>query len=250
MSERIAQAGKRLAAARRHGQCDDARIGRGLFPAQIGNVGADAVDFALAAQMRPAKALKYIEQRIPVGGRRGFKRIFIVFKAGGIPSIRVHQRAQHKAADQAKRNLRIGRRFVQIVKERGQFAAGALKQRVQLGFIRNVLQKPCDRLVGMDGSRFVFHIFKKRRLAFHIKAVRQARMMPQYAQHGNLRRRTLTGRRVFAHKPAAIGIDRSRRRVMMRRFRLVVPERRAQIVRKFIRGLAHVVRQADKLRQP
>ena len=200
--------------------------------------------------MRPAKALKCIEQCVPVGGRRGFKRIFIVFKAGGIPSIRVHQRAQHKAADQAERNLRIGRRFVQIVKERGQFAAGALKQRVQLGFIRNVLQKPCDRLVGMDGSRFGLHLVKKTRLTLHIETVRQPRMMPQYAQHGNLRRRTLAGRRVFAHKPAAIGIDRPRRRVMMRRVRLVVPERRAQIVRKFIRGLAHVVRQADKLRQP
>ena len=199
--------------------------------------------------MRPAELLECIEQRVPIGSSRGFKRIFIVFKAGGIPSIRVHQRAQHEAADQPQRDRRIGRRFVQIGKERGQFAAGALKQRVQLGFIRDILQEPCDRFIGMDGNRFVFHIFKKRRLAFHIEAVRQARMMPQYAQHGNLRRRTLAGRRVFAHKPAAIRIDRSRRRVMMRRVRLVVPERRAQIVRKFIRGLAHVVHQADEPRQ-
>ena len=33
VSERIAQAGKRLAAARRHGQCDDARFRRSLLPA-------------------------------------------------------------------------------------------------------------------------------------------------------------------------------------------------------------------------
>ena len=198
--------------------------------------------------MRLAELLECIEQRVPIGSSRGFKRIFTVFKAGGIPAVRVHQRAQHEAADQPQRDRRIGRRPVQIGKERIQLAAGALIQRVQLGFIRNVLQKPCDRFIGMDGNRFVFHIFKKRRLAFHIKAVRQPRVMPQYAQHGDLRRRALAGRRVFAHKPAAIRIDRPHRRVMMRGLRRIAGERRAQIVRKFIRGLAHVVHQADELR--
>ena len=177
VSERKAQAGKRLAAARGHAEREDAGRRGGLFPADIGNLCADAIDFPRAVQMGLAIGFKGFKECVPVGrGRRPGERILAVFKARGIPAIRVDEEAEQQAAGHAP-----GKRLALCAKQRVDLAAGRGKARVQLRPGGDVLKEPAAGLIVMEEVLRILHLLDIGRLALFIQAVAQPRMVAQDA---------------------------------------------------------------------